>query len=72
MNGQRTVASALMSPSRTVSWVIPVPGFSEQPGSSSIMFIVRATPDLAGMAADPEAAGFDGWGFVEEVVGTRN
>jgi hypothetical protein len=36
------------------------------------MFIVRATPDLAGMAADPEAAGFDGWGFVEEVVGTRN
>lgn len=46
--------SVLMSPSRTGSWVILVAGFSEQSGSSSIMFIVRATPDLAGMVADPK------------------
>lgn len=38
-------------------------GLSGQSGCSSIMCIVRATPDLAGVAADPEAAGFDGWGL---------
>lgn len=60
----RTVPSVLMSPSRTGSWVILVAGFPEQPGSSSIMFIVRAAPDWAGMVADPKAAVFDEWGFI--------
>lgn len=55
-----------------MSGVILVAGFSERSGSSSIMFTVRATPDWAGMAADPEAAAFDEWGFIEEVVGTCN
>lgn len=53
-----------MSPSRTGSRVILVAGFPEQPGSSSIMFIVRAAPDWAGMVADPKAAVFDEWGFI--------